>query len=116
MRMESGEMGLHEAEEAGEAGSESFMWLGIRPTVIISDPELVKEVMNKPYIYQRLKSANPLTKLLAQGLFSHETDKWAKHRKIINPAFHMEKLKLMNTAFYLSCDEVLNKMGKESIA
>ncbi|KAK4438749.1 cytochrome [Sesamum alatum] len=80
-------------------GTKSFMWLGLSPTVIISDPEHIKEVMNKPYIYQKMKSANPLTKLLAQG-------------KIINPAFHMEKLKLMIPAFCLSCDEVLNKWEK----
>ncbi|KAC9469349.1 hypothetical protein E3N88_45778 [Mikania micrantha] len=31
--------------------------------------------------------------LLARGLANVEGDQWVKHRKIINPAFHVEKLK-----------------------
>ncbi|XP_022877315.1 cytochrome P450 CYP72A219-like [Olea europaea var. sylvestris] len=92
-----------------EYGTDSFIWLGPKPSIIITDTELAKEVLTKIYIYQKPKSMNPLTKLLAQGVVSYEEEKWAKHRKIINPAFHLEKLKLMTPAFYLSCDEILSK-------
>nr|WET52750.1 cytochrome P450 72A930 [Callicarpa americana] len=93
-------------------GYESFFWLGPKPSVIITDPELVKEVLTKNYLYQKPQRSNPLTRLLAQALAHHEKEKWAKHRKIINPAFRQEKLKLMIPAFCLSCDEVLIKWEK----
>ncbi|KAG5597300.1 hypothetical protein H5410_038532 [Solanum commersonii] len=55
------------------------------------------------------KHSNPFAKLLVQGLVTLEEQKWAKHRKIINPAFHFEKLKHMVPAFYQSCSEMLSK-------
>lgn len=75
------------------AGKKCFIWLGPNPQVLIMDPELIKEVLTKTYMYQK-PGGNPFAALLVQGLATYEEDKWAKHRKIINPAFHLEKLKV----------------------
>jgi cytochrome P450 len=32
--------------------------------------------------------------MIGDGLSNHEGEKWAVHRKIINHAFHLEKLKV----------------------
>uniref|UniRef100_A0A1S4C4B7 Cytochrome P450 CYP72A219-like n=2 Tax=Nicotiana tabacum TaxID=4097 RepID=A0A1S4C4B7_TOBAC len=87
----------------------SFVWLGPYPVVLITAPEHVKEILTKSYVYLKQTHPNPLTKLLAQSLVNLEEEKWAKHRKIINPAFHVEKLKHMLPAFYQSCSEMLSK-------
>lgn len=58
----------------------------------LTDPELIKEVLNKIYDFGKLK-LNPHVKLLVPGLARLEREKWSKHRKIINPAFNLDKLK-----------------------
>ncbi|XP_028093656.1 cytochrome P450 CYP72A219-like [Camellia sinensis] len=89
-------------------GKNSFMWLGPKPRVNIMDPELIKEILSKNFNFQKVKT-NPLSRLLANGLASQDGEQWTKHRKIINPAFHMEKLKHMLPAFYLSCSEMISE-------
>ncbi|KAM3222312.1 hypothetical protein P3L10_021582 [Capsicum annuum] len=90
-------------------GKNSFIWLGPFPIMLITDPEHVKEIFTKNYVYLKQTHPNPMTTLLAKGLVLVEEDKWAKHRKIINPAFHVEKLKHMLPAFYVSCSEMISK-------
>ncbi|KAI3734310.1 hypothetical protein L6452_13776 [Arctium lappa] len=90
-------------------GKTCFTWMGIKPMVHISDPNMIREVLANHYQYQKPKGGNPLTKLLAKGLADVEADQWVKHRKIINPAFHVEKLKHMVPAFYVSCIEMIHK-------
>ncbi|KAK4723544.1 hypothetical protein R3W88_026323 [Solanum pinnatisectum] len=85
-----------------------FAWYGPRPAVVIVDPELIREVLTKNYIYQK-PPGNPLTRLAANGLAGYEADKWAKHRRIVNPAFHLDKLKHMLPAFQLTSSELLKK-------
>ncbi|KAL6314383.1 hypothetical protein AAG906_021441 [Vitis piasezkii] len=56
---------------------------------------------------------HPLGKLLATGVVALEGEQWTKRRKIINPAFHLEKLKHMVSAFQLSCSDMVNKWEKK---
>ncbi|XP_060201179.1 cytochrome P450 CYP72A219-like [Lycium barbarum] len=92
-------------------GKNCFVWMGPRPAVLITEPELIREVLTKNYVYQKARSS-PLSKFLVAGLANHETDKWATHRRLLNPAFHLDKLKHMLPAFKLTVSEVLSKWEK----
>ncbi|PIA26873.1 hypothetical protein AQUCO_08600025v1 [Aquilegia coerulea] len=90
-------------------GKLSYIWFGPTPRLIVTDPDMIKEILSdKSGCFGKIKG-NPLGNLLATGILSYEGDKWAKHRKIINPAFHQEKLKMMLPAFYTSCCEMVDK-------
>jgi len=60
-------------------------------------PELIKEVMLRNFDFPKPKT-NPLTKLVVTGLANYDGEKWAKHRKIANPAFRQDKLKVITSA------------------
>ncbi|KAM7503201.1 hypothetical protein LguiB_002105 [Lonicera macranthoides] len=90
-------------------GKNFFVWLGPRPMVHIMDPDVIKDVMTKINQFPKPKEENPLSRLLVTGLVSYDGHKWTKHRKIINPAFHLEKLKCMLPAFKLSCSKMIEK-------
>ncbi|GLT62245.1 hypothetical protein SLA2020_348950 [Shorea laevis] len=92
-------------------GKNAFMWFGPTPRVIITNPEHIREIFTKINDFQKTKP-NPLVRSLASGLATYNGDKWAKHRRLLNPAFHQEKLKLMLPAFYQSCNEMIVKWEK----
>ncbi|WJX93087.1 hypothetical protein P8452_74655 [Trifolium repens] len=89
-------------------GKNSFLWVGTTPNVIITDPEQIKQVFNKNEDFPKPKLTS-IGKYLSNGLINYEGEKWAKHRKIVNPAFHIEKLKGMLPAFFHSCNEMISK-------
>ncbi|KAI4321785.1 hypothetical protein MLD38_035128 [Melastoma candidum] len=89
-------------------GKNSFMWVGPIPRVNIMEPSHLKDIFSKIHDYQKPDS-NPLFRILLEGLVNHEGDKWSMHRKILNPAFHMGKLKLMLPAFHSSTNQLIHK-------
>ncbi|KMT10535.1 hypothetical protein BVRB_5g116590 [Beta vulgaris subsp. vulgaris] len=93
---------------AGKFGKDYFVWAGPMPMVSIAKPELIREAFTNMQEFQKAKF-NPVMDKLFPGLVRYEGEKWAKHRKIINPVFHLEKLKLMLPAFRDSCSEMINE-------
>lgn len=59
------------------------------------DPDMIRDILFNHNTFQKIKG-NPLIRLLVDGLVFEEGDQWAKHRKIMNPAFNLLKLKVRN--------------------
>ncbi|KAG6683360.1 hypothetical protein I3842_12G007700 [Carya illinoinensis] len=91
-------------------GKNFFIWIGTTPVVSIMNPGQLKDILSKNYSFRK-QDANPLAKLLVTGLASYDAEKWAKHRRIINPAFHQEKLKNVLPGFHQSCNDMISKWG-----
>jgi hypothetical protein len=84
---------LHDAVQ--EHGTTSVSWIGAMPQVTIVDSRLTREVMfGKSGHFEKLRKIPVVARLLTAGLPTHEGEKWAKHRKILGRAFHLEKLKV----------------------
>ncbi|XP_076935974.1 cytochrome P450 CYP72A219-like [Bidens hawaiensis] len=91
-------------------GKNCFTWIGPMPVLHIHDLSMIRELLANYNKFQKPRGVNPLTKLLVRGLLTTEGEQWVKHRKIIKPAFHMEKLKCMVPAFYASCSDMMEKL------
>ena len=57
------------------------------------DPVLVKEILSRPDEFQKPRNDH-MAHVMVGGLFTSEGNIWSKHKKIINPTFHMDKIKV----------------------
>ncbi|KAB1670382.1 hypothetical protein ES319_1Z171900v1 [Gossypium barbadense] len=99
-------------------GRNYLSWDGVRAELVISEPELIKEVLkNSEKAFPKRKLTVFLSKLLGNGLATVEGEKWEKRRKLGNYAFHGESLKNMTPAIIASVETMLEKwkgyVGKE---
>ncbi|XP_028763753.1 11-oxo-beta-amyrin 30-oxidase-like [Neltuma alba] len=92
-------------------GKNSFMWYGPTPSLILTNPEQIKEVFNKYHEFTR-GHMNPLMYYLSPGLVTYEGDQWAKLRKMINPAFSLDKLKALIPTFAQSYNDMIREWEK----
>ncbi|XP_047066369.1 cytochrome P450 709B2-like [Lolium rigidum] len=77
-------------------GRTFLFWFGARPTVCITDVNVVKQVLfDRNGLYPK-NFINPhIARLLGKGLVLTDGDDWKRHRKVVHPAFNMDKLKMM---------------------
>lgn len=66
--------------------------------IYISDPELAKHVLsNKFGFYIKPQFTPSIRKLIGEGTTLANGVEWVRHRRIINPAFTMDKLKVCHS-------------------
>ncbi|KAE8714548.1 Cytochrome P450 [Hibiscus syriacus] len=91
-------------------GKNFLYWNGVRPQLVITEAELVKEVMkNNENSFPKRKPTIYGKKLLGNGLVLIQGEKWVKRRKLANHAFHGESLKNMTPAIISSVETMLEK-------
>ncbi|KAL9357042.1 hypothetical protein Peur_050295 [Populus x canadensis] len=88
-----------------------MFWAVMTPRLVIMDPELMKEILSNKLGHYGKPPLTPLILILSKGLACQEGEGWARHGRIINPAFHLEKL-LMLPAFSISCSKMIEQWKK----
>ena len=77
-----------------------MVWFGPTVRLTVSDPDLIREIFTtKSELYEKNENPPLVKQLEGDGLLSLKGEKWAHHRKIISPTFHMENLKVSPTLY-----------------
>ncbi|KAG7575194.1 Cytochrome P450 superfamily [Arabidopsis suecica] len=95
---------------------ETFLyWNGTEPRICISDPELAKNILsNKLGFFVKSKIRPEAVKLVgSKGLVFIEGADWVRHRRILNPAFSIDRLKIMTTVMVDCTLKMLEEWRKE---
>ncbi|KAG6525566.1 hypothetical protein ZIOFF_015528 [Zingiber officinale] len=88
----------HFGKWIAEYGETFLFWVGAQPLVCISQPEMVRQVLARKFgFYSRLAPSPEALALVGKGLVYIEGAEWVRHRRVVNPAFSMDKLKLLTT-------------------
>lgn len=83
-------------------GSTFLIWFGPTPRLAVADPDLIREILlSRADHFDRYESHPMVRQLEGEGLVSLRGDKWAHRRKVLTPAFHMENLKVSQSASQL---------------
>ncbi|XP_020533619.1 cytochrome P450 CYP749A22 isoform X2 [Jatropha curcas] len=99
-------------------GMNFLLWYGARAQLTVTEPELVKEILNnKEETYCKIGFQDYIKMVLGDGLVLSTGEKWLKMRKLANYAFHGENLKGMVPAMLASVEMMVERWrhhdGKE---
>ncbi|CAN6168951.1 unnamed protein product [Urochloa humidicola] len=91
-------------------------WTGARPNVCVADVNVVKQVLSdRTGLYCKNLTNPHVSSLLGKGLVFVDGDDWKRHRRVVHPAFTMDKLKMM-TATMSDCAQSMMSEWEAQLA
>ncbi|KAG8638144.1 cytochrome P450 CYP749A22 [Manihot esculenta] len=91
-------------------GMSYLSWHGPEAHLVITEPNLVKEIFNnKDGAFPKPEAEEYVKKLLGDGIVTTRGEKWFNLRKISNHAFHADCLKGMISAMIASVEMMLGR-------
>lgn len=99
-------------------GKNFLSWRGAKPELVITEPELIREMLNdREQFFCKTDIDKYMKKILGNGLLESEGEKWVKLRKLANKSFHAESLRNMIPTMVESVEAMLQRWreydGKE---
>ncbi|CAN1795302.1 Cytochrome P450 CYP749A22 [Linum perenne] len=95
-------------------GKNYLQWYGSRAQLVVTEPELIKEVLtSRNGDYEKEAFSAFMRDLIGDGLVVSRGEKWVKMRRLANHAFHGESLKGMVPAVIASVEMMLERWRKE---
>ncbi|XP_058954828.2 cytochrome P450 3A24-like [Pocillopora verrucosa] len=87
--------------------------LGEKPSLVVADPELLKQIMIKdfPNFCNRFQFLKP-TPDFSRNVFNARDDTWKRIRNTLTPTFSAGKMKLMVPLIETSCNTLMEKLNK----
>ncbi|KAH7515792.1 hypothetical protein FEM48_Zijuj10G0064000 [Ziziphus jujuba var. spinosa] len=99
-------------------GKNYLQWYGTEAQLVVTEPEMIKEILNNIHgAFPKFELHPLIKKIIGDGIINSEGEKWAKYRKLSNHAFHGESLKGMSPAMITNVENMLERwksyVGKE---
>ena len=87
--------------------------LGEKPSLVVADPGLLKQIMIKdfPNFRNHFEFMKP-TPAVSRNVFNARDDTWKRIRNTLTPTFSAGKMKLMVPLIETSCDTLMEKLEK----
>ncbi|OEL35258.1 Cytochrome P450 709B2, partial [Dichanthelium oligosanthes] len=93
---------------ASRYGKVFLWWSGSRPRLCVGDYGMVRRILSdKAGLFVKPEPVPAIVAMMGMGLALAAGDDWARHRRVVHPAFAMDKLKMMTGAMAACAGEVV---------
>ena len=106
--------GLHlmQLDYRKKYGEVYTLCLGGKPSLVVADPELLKQIMIKDFPNFRNRYTIQRGTILDKNVSSAKDETWKRIRNTLTPTFSAGKMKLMVPLIEKSCDTLMDKLEK----